>query len=128
MRGQAGSRKRITFNYPQEIIRIVLMLCLLGSVAGFAASHEQPAWKNSSPAVRAIQPSDLSPARQGRVSTPAPAQPVRSVAKPPADLPQTEPHSLANLQPLPENVSFRPLWIAAGIGLIFALRRQRRRV
>jgi hypothetical protein len=42
MRRQAGSRRRITLNYSRELVRIVLLICLLGSVAAFAATREKP--------------------------------------------------------------------------------------
>jgi hypothetical protein len=103
MRRQAGSRRRITLNYSRELVRIVLLICLLGSVAAFAATREKPSL--------AITPAQSAAAEL-------------SIEQPVVLSAGIESTSLANLS---ESTTFRLLWIAAGFGLILVLRRQRRK-
>jgi hypothetical protein len=131
MRGQAGSRKRITLNYPREIVRIILLLCLLGSVAAFATSREKGAlrvYARTTQADQAIKtvpislPAMTSRPKNGQSAT-VPA--TRSPAT--ASVPQTkEPAAVANLEPFVESSGFRMLWVTAGFGLVILLRCQRR--
>jgi hypothetical protein len=121
MQGQAGSRKRITLNYPTKIIRFVLSLCLLGSVAAFAAT------RTPAPLIESQQTAPaLSASSRIVLALDGIAAPQSSTVD--SEKPLAETQSLANLDPISDSNTFRLLWVAAGFGLILALRRQRRRV
>jgi hypothetical protein len=106
MQGQASSRKRITFNYPAEIIRLVFLVCLLASIASFAANGESSLWSGgATPQAQTLRPAESSAGRNSG----------------------SGPRALANLQPLSESASIRLLWLAAALALILVLRCQRRK-
>src|SRR5436190_18976545 len=134
MRGQAGSRKRISFNNPRETLRIVLLLCLLATVAAFAASRDKTALRVYARTTQPVQAAQAAPISrstttsrpnfgQSIAASPAPRQPATATKpKQPATV-------VANVQPLPftETTSFRLLWLTAGFGLVILLRCHRRR-
>ena len=126
MRRSVGSRKRISFDQSKEIIRPILLLCILGSVAAFAATRDRIIVL-ARPRVQATQPAPNAPDTQTRREI-LPA--IKLSPEPPVssqDTDWTEPRSLASAQSLSQENSFRLLWIAAALGLILVLRRQRPR-
>lgn len=131
MRGQAGSRKRINFNYPRGIVRIILLLCLLGSVAAFATSREKGALRVYARTTQPDQTIQTAPiSRPSMASRPNFGQST-TAGLPRASAPQPvaqakEPVAVANLEPFIESSGFRLLWVTAGFGLVILLRCQRR--
>src|SRR5690242_830534 len=111
MQGKAGSRKRITLNYPREIVRIILLLCLLVSAAAFAASRDKSPLRvyarsaQPVPISRSLRPSSGQSAVVSTSRSPI-VQPRQAVA-------------VANVEPFIESTSFRVLWLIAGFGLVF---------
>src|SRR4051812_6604468 len=127
MRGKAGSRKRITLNHPQETVRIILLLLLLGSVAAFAASREKTALKiyaRSTAPVQSLQTVPIS--RPAVISRPNSGQSATSPASRSSDTRLKQPVVVAEVEPFTETTSFRLLWVTAGFGLVVLLRCQRR--
>src|ERR1044071_1130223 len=139
MRGQAGSRKRITFNPPRETIRIILLLLLLGSVAAFATSREKTALRvyartaqTSQPAAQPPQTPQTAPISRAAgnvrpISRQSPVSPSSSQSPKREASPKEATSTVANLEPFFESNGFRLLWVTAGFGLVFLLRCQRRR-
>src|ERR1041385_4003092 len=131
MRDKAGSRKRITLKYPPEVIRIVLLICLLCSVAAFAASREKTTPASPTTVANQSQPANVPQSRT--TARPVSGQPsVPSANQHPTSGKQTnvasksQTPSLASVQPFPESTGFRLLWLTAGFGLVVLLRCRRK--
>ena len=117
MRGPAGSRKRITLNVRGDFIRILVLVCVAATAGSFAVNRGKGSEART-------------PVRQAvRVSQqPVKAVPDRQVTiQPKTSATLSEPQAVASIQSLPESSGFRMLWLATLLGLVLALRRQRKR-
>src|SRR5437899_8220837 len=120
MRGHGRSRKRITFNYSRQFIRIPLLICLLVSVAAFATSRDILIVKAREATPSHPQPAAATVPIQAKPS-PVPGQTTQKQPNRTAVAPNSKPktEALANVQPFTESTSFRLLWVGAGFGFIY---------